>query len=103
VSHTDCMVVVITGPIASGKSTIARELARELGRAQVRAAVLRRAQDDPTRGLSRDPGFLASYFAALSERIATPPATGLVIDTEQTTATSAAAEIARLVLPKLST
>jgi predicted kinase len=34
------MVIVITGPIASGKSTIARELARELERAHVRVAVI---------------------------------------------------------------
>jgi cobalamin-dependent methionine synthase I len=34
------MVIVITGPIASGKSTIARELARELERMNVRTAVI---------------------------------------------------------------
>jgi adenylylsulfate kinase-like enzyme len=34
------MVIVITGPIASGKSTIARELARELERTNVRVAVI---------------------------------------------------------------
>jgi adenylylsulfate kinase-like enzyme len=34
------MVVVITGPIASGKSTVARELARELERGHVRVAVI---------------------------------------------------------------
>jgi predicted kinase len=34
------MVIVITGPIASGKSTVARELARELERAHVRVAVI---------------------------------------------------------------
>jgi predicted kinase len=34
------MVIVITGPIASGKSTVARELARELERTQVRVAVI---------------------------------------------------------------
>jgi adenylylsulfate kinase-like enzyme len=40
VPQTARMVVVITGPIASGKSTIARELARELKRARVRVAVI---------------------------------------------------------------
>ena len=34
------MVIVITGPIASGKSTIAVELARELERRNVRVAVI---------------------------------------------------------------
>jgi len=34
------MVIVITGPIASGKSTVARELARELERTNVRVAVI---------------------------------------------------------------
>jgi adenylylsulfate kinase-like enzyme len=178
------VVIVVTGPIASGKSTIARELARELGRAQVRAVVidldllydmlaadgpkdddamwalarrvaatmantllndgvaaviaegsfnmpgdraafarhlgasvvplyvtlrvsydeaLRRAQDDPTRGLSRDPRFLAPYFAGVGPTLAATPATDIVIDTEQTTAISAAAEIAGHVLPTLAT
>ena len=34
------MVIVITGPIASGKSTVALELTRELERRGVRAAVI---------------------------------------------------------------
>jgi adenylylsulfate kinase-like enzyme len=34
------VVIVITGPIASGKSTVARELARELERTHVRVAVI---------------------------------------------------------------
>jgi adenylylsulfate kinase-like enzyme len=34
------VVIVITGPIASGKSTVARELARKLGLADVQAAVI---------------------------------------------------------------
>lgn len=34
------MVIVITGPIASGKSTISREIARELERDHVRVAVI---------------------------------------------------------------
>jgi len=168
------VVIVITGPIASGKSTVALELTRELERRGVRAAVidldlvhdevvhaslsddatwtlarrraaeaanafleggfavviaegsfnapshrdaftaglrptgaplyvtlqvsfdeaLRRAQGDPTRGRSRDPGFLGPYFAAWRDQHATAPATDIVIDTERTTATAAAATIA---------
>lgn len=38
--ETERTVVVITGPIASGKSTVARELARELERMHVRVAVI---------------------------------------------------------------
>jgi adenylylsulfate kinase-like enzyme len=174
------MVIVITGPIASGKSTIARELARELERMNVRTAVidldvvhdrlapdgskshdamwslarraaatqtntfleegvtvviaegsfnrpvdraafaehlqphaeplyvtlrvsfdeaLRRAERDPTRGVSRDRAFLGSSFAASADALTTTPATDLVIDTEQMTATAAATAIAR-VLPR---
>ena len=172
------MVIVITGPIASGKSTIARALADELARRDVRSAVidldvlhdmltsngrdadawavarraaaalantfaaegvavviadgsfnapddraafdqgleaddpplyvtlrvsyeeaLRRAQRDPTRGVSRDPAFLGPYFAAAPPASVTTPATDIVIDTERTSAMSAAAAIARLVQP----
>jgi adenylylsulfate kinase-like enzyme len=174
------VVIVITGPIASGKSTIARELARELEHIDVRAAVidldlvydqltangstsedstwtlarretaivanafreegvavviaegsfngpsdraafaqhlrpnsdlvfvtlqvsfeeaLRRAQGDPARGLSRDPQFLGSHFAARHDVLAALPATDIVIDTERTTAKAAAETIARLVGP----
>jgi shikimate kinase len=176
-AQTERMLIVITGPIASGKSTVARELARELERTSVRVAVidldlvyemlasdgtksdaetwtlarhaaavlantfveagvgvvvadgsfntpgdraafsdhlcaglgpvyvtlrvsfeaaLRRAQSDPTRGLSRDPGFLGSYFAAASRSSANVPSTDIVIDTEQMTANSAAVVIASL-------
>ena len=177
VLQTQRMVIVITGPIASGKSTVARALARELERVDVHSAVidldhvydmlvangsisddatwmlarrgvatlantfleegvavviaegsfnrpsdrvafaqylhsdadpvyvtlqvsfeeaLRRAQGDPTRGISRDPGFLASYFAAKGQVLEDVPATDFVIDTERVTATSAAAAIAGL-------
>ena len=176
------MVIVITGPIASGKSTIAREVARQLERTHVRVAVidldlvhdrlatdepsssettwararhaaadlasaflnegvavvvaegsfntpddraafsqrldpgvsplyvtlrvsfeeaLRRAQGDPTRGRSRDPAFLSSYFAVVEEAVATVPPTDLVIDTEQVPAISAASAIVSFVRPAI--
>ena len=169
------MVVVITGPIASGKSTVARELMCELERCGALTGVidldlvcesiagdepksdaatwalarrvcamranalaaegvavviaegsynapedrvafsrhlspgeaplfvtlrvgfdeaLRRAQSDPTRGLSRDPAFLRAYFDAADCWLAAIPATDIVIDTERTTATAAAIAIA---------
>ena len=170
------MIVVITGPIASGKSTVAQELAVQLSRVDVSVAVidldrvhadlatngsmsetdawrtarrqtanradalrrdgvtvviaegsfnvpadrsafadslhasdgmlyvtlrvtfdeaLERAQRDPTRGRSRDPLFLRSHFAARRDVLAAVPASDLVIDTEQMTATAAAATIRR--------
>jgi hypothetical protein len=58
---------------------------------------IRRAQGDPTRGVSRDPAFLAEYFAAASKTSAERPATDVVIDTESVSPTAAAAEIARIV------
>ena len=179
------MLIVITGPIASGKSTVAGEVARELERAGVRSAVidldvvhdmlvaggpeiggdaswalarhasaalagtflaagiavviaegsfnavgdreafaqnldaslepryvtlrvtyeeaLRRAQGDPARGRSRDPAFLGPYFAAVEQTLATVPATDLVIDTERTTAKSAAAAIVEHLRQELPT
>jgi len=173
-------VIVITGPIASGKSTIARELARDLGRAGLPVALidldvvhdtlgsdgqetneaiwplarreaatlantflaegravvvaegsfntpgdrasfaqyldtgvdplyvtlrvsyeeaLRRAQTDPTRGVSRDPAFLGRYFGAVGHGLETVPDTDLVIETERMSPTFAAAAIASLVTP----
>lgn len=62
---------------------------------------LRRAQGDPTRGMSRDPAFLGRYFAA-HRALAVGPATDIVIDTEAMSATSAAAAIASL-LPRVPT
>ena len=172
------MVIVITGPIASGKSTVARALYRELAGLDVRAAVidldviedmltapgpgadpatwtlarrasaalanafvadgvavviadgsynqaidratfeqgldthvrplyvalsvtyeeaLRRAQADPTRGVSRDPGFLSGYFAAATKAAVDFPPADIVIDTESISPAAAAAEIARIV------
>jgi adenylylsulfate kinase-like enzyme len=40
VVHTRGVILVITGPIASGKSTVARELARQLESSDVRVAVI---------------------------------------------------------------
>jgi adenylylsulfate kinase-like enzyme len=176
VVHTRVVVIVITGPIASGKSTVASELARQLRLIDVRAEVidldrvhdrltpkrssaddstwalarqetaslanafleegvavviaegsfnvpgdravlaqhlrqssglvfvtlqvsfeeaLRRAQGDPTRGRSRDRRFLGSHFAARHDVLAAVPTTDIVIDTERTTATAVAEEIAQ--------
>ena len=172
------MLIVITGPIASGKSTIGIELAGQLERVGVRAAVidldqvhdrlvaggapadasswalarrdaaaeadaltgdgvavvvaegsfnlptdreafvthlrprsepifvtlqvsyeeaLRRAAQDPTRGLSRDPRFLGDYFAGRRDAFASVPSTDVVIDTESTTAVAAAASLVDLI------
>ena len=179
VLQTERMVIVITGPIASGKSTISRALAGELARTHGPVAVidldllhdmlepggstsddatwelarhaaatlantflaegvgvvvaegsfntpgdrtafterldpsvgppfvtlrvtyeeaLRRAQGDPTRGMSRDPAFVGRYFA-VHRALAAGPATDIVIDTEAMSATSAAAAIASLICP----
>jgi adenylylsulfate kinase-like enzyme len=172
------MLIVITGPIASGKSAVAGAVARDLERSGVRAEVidldlvyralvaagagsgeatwaqaraqagtrasaflqdgvavviaegsfnrpadraafarhlrpdatpvyvtllvsfeeaLRRAQRDPTRGVSRDPAFLGAYFATNRAAFAGAPPTDLVIDTERTTVAAAAEAIRRLV------
>ena len=58
---------------------------------------LRRAQGDPTRGVSRDPVFLGEYFAAATAAQEKIPETDVVIDTEAVSATAAAAMIARIV------
>ena len=172
------MVIVITGPIASGKSTVARALSHELAGPGVRVAVidldlledmltadgpssdlaswtlarraaarlangfvadgvavviadgsfnipgdraafeehldtavspvyvtltvtfeeaLRRAQGDPTRGVSRDPVFLEEYFANAAKASGPPPITDVVVDTESMSPTAIAARVARIV------
>lgn len=60
---------------------------------------LRRAQGDPTRGLSRDPDFLGPYFAQVGQTLARTPATDVAIDTERTTATLAVALILGRIRP----
>jgi adenylylsulfate kinase-like enzyme len=103
VLQTQRMVIVITGPIASGKSTVARALARELERVDVHSAVIDldhvydmlvangSISDDATWMLARrGVATLANTF--LEEGVATD----FVIDTERVTATSAAAAIAGL-------
>jgi len=171
------VLIVISGPIASGKSTIATELAGQLERAGVGAAVidldlvrdrlvaggapadaaswvlarrdaaveadaltedgvavvvaegsfnlptdraafvthlrprsdpifvtlqvsyeeaLRRAMQDPTRGVSRDPRYLGDYFAGRRDALASTPPTDVVIDTERTTAAAAASTLMHL-------
>jgi adenylylsulfate kinase-like enzyme len=172
------MLVVISGPIASGKSTVAQALARQLERTGVQVAVidldlvhdtlqhtpggakdnnaawslarraaaaaanqclakgvavviaegsfntlsqrrdfverltaglapiyvtllvsceeaLRRAQRDPTRGMSRDPSFLRQYYAKVSAALGRLPVTDIVIDTELLTDEAAASAVAR--------
>jgi adenylylsulfate kinase-like enzyme len=59
-------VIVITGPIASGKSTIARELARELARAGVPVAVI--DLDDVHDRLAREGPETAEATWALARR-----------------------------------
>ena len=46
---------------------------------------LRRAQSDPTRGVSRDPEFLRRHYDYVLLALANVPASDLVIDTERTT------------------
>jgi len=61
---------------------------------------LRRAQADPTRGVSRDPAFLASYYEA--RRATTDTAADLVIDTEAVSEEAAASSIVAAVIARLS-
>jgi len=63
---------------------------------------LRRAQGDPTRGVSRDPAFLRPYFADPTHVPATLPATDIAIDTESTSPQAAASEIAQAVRSRVS-
>ena len=63
---------------------------------------LRRARLDPTRGASRDPRFLAHYFAGRRDALASTPSTDVVIDTERTTAAAAASTLMRLLGPSLT-
>ena len=60
---------------------------------------LRRAQGDPTRGVSRDPAFLGPYFEAARTASADRPDSDVVIDTESIAPADAAAEIVRTVRP----
>jgi predicted kinase len=58
---------------------------------------LRRAQDDPSRGVSRDPAFLGPHYARLEADMAAVPATDLILDTERLTPDEAVAAIAAFV------
>jgi shikimate kinase len=58
---------------------------------------LRRARTDPTRGVSRDPGFLEPYFLAHVAALATAPPADLVIDTERASVAEAVTAVTRLV------
>jgi hypothetical protein len=50
---------------------------------------LRRAHGDPTRGVSRDPAFLATHYAAVQAGLDATPDTDLVIDTEEVSVAAA--------------
>lgn len=58
---------------------------------------LRRAQSDPTRGLSRDPAFLAGNHASFEALLDPLRITDLIVDTESTTPRQFAAALAALV------
>jgi cytidylate kinase len=60
---------------------------------------LRRAQSDPTRGISRDPRFLRRYYADRAP--SSVPKTDLVIDTESMAEKQVVALVARAVLARL--
>ena len=88
----------------SDREAFSRHLRAELAPVYVTLRVtydeaLRRAQLDPTRGMSRDPAFLRSTFAKRREAFTVSPATDLVIDTEQTTVAIAAQAVSDLVTP----
>jgi hypothetical protein len=59
----------------------------------------RRAQGDPTRGLSRDPTFLAGAHAAFAAAL-DQAATDLVVDTERTSPEQLAVELANRLLER---
>jgi adenylylsulfate kinase-like enzyme len=55
---------------------------------------LQRVQEDPTRGLSRDPAFLCRHYEELDDAVRTRPSTDLVIDTSSVSVDEAARTIA---------
>jgi hypothetical protein len=82
----------------SDRAAFEQHLDRSIGRLYVTLRVrfeeaLRRAQGDPTRGISRDPAFLGPYFAARTRALSSLPETDLVIDTEQATVQYGAATV----------
>ena len=58
------------------------------------AEALRRAQGDPTRGLSKDPAFLGTHLAAFHQVLATLQATDRLVMTEGTSPTQIAEDLA---------
>ena len=58
---------------------------------------IRRAEADPSRGVSRDPAFLRPHYARMEAVVASVPATDLIIDTERLTIEEAVAAIADFV------
>src|SRR3954449_569339 len=61
---------------------------------------LRRAQSDPTRGVSRDPAFLSSYYEA--RRATADTSADLVIDTEAVSEEAAASSIVAALIDRVS-
>jgi predicted kinase len=56
---------------------------------------LRRAQGDPTRGLSKDPGILRAHLEEFRAALRSMPGSDLVIDTESSSVEEIAARLAR--------
>jgi hypothetical protein len=97
-------VVIADGSynLASDRAAFEQHLGSDVGPRYVTLEVtyeeaLRRAQGDPTRGVSRDPAFLGPYYEAALAATVDRPATDIVIDTEGVSPADAAAEIARTV------
>jgi predicted kinase len=81
------LVLAVGGLVASGKSTVAKYLARRIGAVRVvadrvRRALLERARDEPAHELTWQPAFGDAVYAGLLERAARVLASGrsVVID-----------------------
>ena len=63
---------------------------------------VRRAQGDPTRGVSRDPAFLARHYATVEPGLDATPDTDLVIHTDQVSVADATTVILAFVARRLT-